>query len=127
MTYLQIIKGFSPDFNPKNAFIGVGLFFENRQEARKPGLLPPGKSFEAVCERLEPQERKERVFKGQRDIDDFNCIIWVNWIPRWPRATIISCCTVCDGLGYRDIQALPSRTHKDSLSNTDGEDEADAR
>jgi hypothetical protein len=61
--------------NPKNAFIGVGLFFENRQEARKHGLLPPGKSFEAVCERLEPQERKERVLKGQPDIDDFNCII----------------------------------------------------
>jgi hypothetical protein len=61
--------------NPKNAFIGVRLFFENRQEARKLGLLPPGKSFEAVCERLEPQER---VFKGQPDIDDFNCIIWVN-------------------------------------------------
>jgi hypothetical protein len=54
------------------------LSFENRQEARKLGLLPPGKSFEAVCERLEPQERKERVFKGQPDIDDFNCIIWVN-------------------------------------------------
>ena len=34
--------------NPKNAFIGDGLFFENRQEARKPGLLQPGKSFEAV-------------------------------------------------------------------------------
>jgi len=67
-------------FNPKNAFIGVGLFFENRQEARKLGLLPPGKSFEAVCERLEPQERKERVFKGQPDIDDFNCIIWVNYL-----------------------------------------------
>jgi hypothetical protein len=63
--------------NPKNAFINVGLFFENRQEARKLGLLPPGKSFEAVCERLEPQERKERVFKGQPYIDDFNCIIWV--------------------------------------------------
>jgi hypothetical protein len=47
--------------NPKNAFIGVGLFFENRQEARKLGLLPPGKSFEAVCDRLGPQERKERV------------------------------------------------------------------
>ena len=64
--------------NRKNAFIGVGLFFENRQEARKLGLLPPGKSFEAVCERLEPKERKKRVFKGQPDIDDFNCIIWVN-------------------------------------------------
>jgi hypothetical protein len=64
--------------NPKNAFINVGLFFENRQEARKLGLLPPGKSFEAVCERLELQERKERVFKGQPDIDDFNCIIWAN-------------------------------------------------
>jgi hypothetical protein len=35
-------------FNPKNAFINVGLFFENRQEARKLGLLPLGKSFEAV-------------------------------------------------------------------------------
>jgi len=54
------------------------LFFENRQEARKLGLLPRGKSFEAGCERLEPQERKERVFKGQPDIDDFNCIIRVN-------------------------------------------------
>jgi hypothetical protein len=64
--------------NPKNAFIDVGLFFENRQEARKLGLLPRGKSFEAGCELLEPQERKERVFKGQSDIDDFNCIIWVN-------------------------------------------------
>jgi hypothetical protein len=64
--------------NPKNAFIGVGLFFENRQEARKLGLLPPGKSFEAICERLEPQERKERVFKGQPDIDDFNYIFWFN-------------------------------------------------
>jgi hypothetical protein len=64
-------------FNPKNAFIGVGLFFENRQEVRKLGLLPPGESFEAVCELLEPQERKERFFKGQPDIDDFNCIIWV--------------------------------------------------
>jgi hypothetical protein len=64
--------------NPKNAFIGVGLFFENRQEARKPGLLPPGKSLEAVCERPEPQERKERVFKRQPAIDDFNCIICVN-------------------------------------------------
>jgi hypothetical protein len=62
---------------PKNAFIGVGLFFENRQEARKLGLLPLGKSCEAVCERLEPQERKERVFREQPDIDDFNCIIWV--------------------------------------------------
>jgi hypothetical protein len=68
----------SSHLNPKNAFIGVGLFFENRQEARKLGLLPPGKSFEAVRERLEPQECKERVFKGQPDIDDFNCIIWVN-------------------------------------------------
>ena len=64
--------------NPKNAFIDVGLFFENRQEARKLGLLPLGKSFEAGCERLEPQERKERVFKGQSDIDDFKCIIRVN-------------------------------------------------
>ena len=52
------------------------------QEARKLGLLPPGKSFEAVCERLEPQERKERVFKGQPDIDDFNCIIWANCASR---------------------------------------------
>jgi hypothetical protein len=68
--------------SPKNAFIGVGLFFENRQEARKLGLLPPGKSFEAVCERPEPQERKERVFKGQPDIDDFNCIIWVSAVTR---------------------------------------------
>jgi hypothetical protein len=64
--------------NPKNAFINVGLSLENRQETRKLGLLPPGKSFEAVCERLELQERKERVFKGQPDIDDFNYICWVN-------------------------------------------------
>jgi hypothetical protein len=62
---------------PKNAFIDVGLFFENRQEARKLGLLPPGKSLEAGCEGLEPQERKKRVFKGQLDINDFNCIIRV--------------------------------------------------
>jgi hypothetical protein len=33
------------------------------------GILSPGKSFEAGCERLEPQERKKRVFKGQPDID----------------------------------------------------------
>jgi hypothetical protein len=56
------------------AFVDVGLFFENRQEARKLGLLPPGKSFEAGCERLEPQERKTRVFKGQPDIDDSTAI-----------------------------------------------------
>jgi hypothetical protein len=62
---------------PNNTFIGVGLFFENRQEARKLGLLPKGKSFEAGCERLKPQERKERVFKGQPDTDDFNCIFRV--------------------------------------------------
>lgn len=71
-------KSVTACFNPNNAFIGVGLFFENRQEARKLGLLPPDKSFEAGCERLEQQERKERVFKGQPDIDDFNCIIRVN-------------------------------------------------
>jgi hypothetical protein len=65
------------------------LFFENRQEARKLGLLPPGKSFEAVCERLEPQERKERVFKGQPDIDDFNCIIWVNYLDEGFRHTLV--------------------------------------
>jgi hypothetical protein len=99
MTHQQIIKGVSPGLNPKNAFIGVGLFFENRQEAGKLGLLPPGKSFEAVCERLEPQERKERVFKGQPDIDDFNCIIWVNRRPWWSSATIIWGRTGCDGLG----------------------------
>jgi hypothetical protein len=74
----QVTCPFKGLIKPKKAFIGVGLFFENRQEARKLGLLPPGKSFEAVCERLEPQERKERVFKGQPDIDDFNYIIWVN-------------------------------------------------
>ena len=39
-----------PAVNSKNTFIGVGLFFENRQEARKLGLLPPGKSFEAERE-----------------------------------------------------------------------------
>ena len=50
--------------NPKNAFMNVGLSLENRQEARKLGLLPPGKSFEAACERLEPQERKEPVIQG---------------------------------------------------------------
>jgi len=78
---LSIASIFNKEYlNPKNVFIGVGLFFENRQEARKLGLLPPGKSFEAVCERLEPQERKERVFKGQPDIDDFNCIIWVTFL-----------------------------------------------
>jgi hypothetical protein len=54
------------------------LSFENRPKARKLGLLPQGKSFEAGCEQLEPQERKERVFKGQPDIDDFNCIFRVN-------------------------------------------------
>ena len=40
------------------------MFFENRQEARKLGLLPTGRSFEAGCERLEPQECKDRVFSG---------------------------------------------------------------
>jgi len=40
------------------------LSFENRREARKLGLLPCGKSFEAERERLKPPERKERVFEG---------------------------------------------------------------
>jgi hypothetical protein len=87
--------------NPKNAFIGVGLFFENRQEARKLGLLPPGKSLEAVCERLETQERKERVFKGQPDIDDFNCIIWVN--------VILSCIYL--------VSSIIQTTKKPAISN----------
>jgi hypothetical protein len=76
-TYCSETMKPSGDVSLKNAFIDVGLFFENRQEARKLGLLPRGKSFEAGCERLEPQERKARVFKGQSDIDDFNCIIRV--------------------------------------------------
>jgi hypothetical protein len=37
---------------------------ENRREARKIGLLPEGKSFEAERDRVEPLERNERVFKG---------------------------------------------------------------
>jgi len=41
--------------------IGVGLSVANRREARKLGLLPSGKSSEAERERMEPQERNERV------------------------------------------------------------------
>jgi hypothetical protein len=37
---------------------------ENRREARKLGLLPEGKSFEAERELMKPLERNERVFKG---------------------------------------------------------------
>jgi hypothetical protein len=44
------------DINPKNAFIDVGLFLENRQEARKLGLLPYGKSFAAGL----PSDRSRR-------------------------------------------------------------------
>ena len=54
-----------------------GCFLKTVKRRIKLGLLPRGKSFEAGCERLEPQERKARVFKGQSDIDDFNCIIRV--------------------------------------------------
>jgi hypothetical protein len=44
--------------------VDIQLPLENRREARKLGLLPEGKSFEAERERMEPQERNERVFKG---------------------------------------------------------------
>jgi len=59
---------------------GCALKTVRRRESL--GILPQGKSFEAGRERLEPQERKERVFKGQSNIDDFNCIIRVN--PTYP-------------------------------------------
>jgi len=39
----------------------------NRREARKLGLLPSGKSSEAERERMEPQERNERVCGGCPD------------------------------------------------------------
>jgi len=39
----------------------------NRREARKLGLLPSGKSSEAERERMEPQERNERVCGGCSD------------------------------------------------------------
>ncbi len=45
----------------------MNLPFENPREARKLGLLPQGKSFEAERERLKSLERNERVFKGQSD------------------------------------------------------------
>ena len=43
---------------------------------QKLGLLPTGKSFAAGCERPEPQERRERVFKGSPGIGTSYCIIW---------------------------------------------------
>jgi len=44
-----------------NEGISVGLSLANRREARKLGLLPLGKSSEAERERVQPQERNERV------------------------------------------------------------------
>ena len=55
---------------------GIGLPFENPREARKLGLLPYGKSFEAERERLKSLERNERVFKGQPDTGGSSCIVW---------------------------------------------------
>jgi hypothetical protein len=37
---------------------------ENRREARKLGLLPEGKSFEAERERVEPLELERACFQG---------------------------------------------------------------
>jgi len=50
------------------------------------------------------------------------------WRLRYKSATIISGRTVCDGLGVPGYSSTAqSGTHKDSLANTDGEDEADSR
>ncbi|OPX93241.1 MAG: hypothetical protein A4E58_03110 [Syntrophorhabdus sp. PtaB.Bin006] len=46
---------------------GVGVSQANRREMRKLGLLLSGKSSEVKHERMEPQERRERVCGGWTD------------------------------------------------------------
>jgi len=51
--------------NPDISFEPIsGYPWKTVREARKLGLLPEGKSFEAERERMKPLERNERVFKG---------------------------------------------------------------